>query len=147
MYDKSSYTCIKWDEKFDTGIPEIDRQHKRLVSILNHAELLASREVSKKSVLRITRDLLDYALYHFDYEEDLMRQHGYHEDAQEEAEAHKNQHQAFGERVASFREQLRVGDHVSPEALLDFIRGWLMGHILVTDKKFGDYVVGQDQGR
>jgi hypothetical protein len=62
-------TFIAWEQKYNTGIKEIDTQHKRLVDIIN--ELYDARHSqSSQAVLNVILSrLIDYAEYHFDFEE------------------------------------------------------------------------------
>ena len=64
---------IPWDEKFNVGITEIDRQHKCLLDIINSLnEVQDSREIAS-----IFKKIGDYVTFHFDYEEQLMVKYKY----------------------------------------------------------------------
>ena len=58
-----------WNESFDTGLPEIDEQHRRLVQLLNTlaSHIAFGSGVQEVSVL--LDELADYAVYHFQTEE------------------------------------------------------------------------------
>ena len=56
-----------------TGVPEIDRQHRILVDALIEARASLSGDPADPLFERITRDLLAYAIYHFDTEEQSMQ--------------------------------------------------------------------------
>jgi hemerythrin-like metal-binding protein len=88
-------------------------------------------------------DLLSYALYHFETEEDLMIQYGYNETSAEDAERHQNEHRAFSSRVVAVREGLKGGIMISREDLLSFLNNWLVNHILNTDKKLANFIIAK----
>ena len=130
---------LVWRDEFATGVEEIDEQHKILIHTLQEANQLLTSNSSAEILDKITRDLLAYALYHFDTEEDLMQQYGYDEQGQE-LEAHLAQHRSFSAKIVSIREDLKAGTLISREALLGFLSNWLSHHILNTDKKLGAHI-------
>ncbi len=130
---------LVWRDEFATGVEEIDEQHKILIHTLQEANQLLTNNSSAEVLDKITRDLLAYALYHFDTEEELMQQYGY-SDQEEDLEAHLAQHRSFSAKVVSIREDLKAGTLISREALLGFLSDWLSHHILNTDKKLGAHI-------
>ncbi len=130
---------LVWRDEFATGVEEIDEQHKILIHTLQEANQLLTNNSSAEVLDKITRDLLSYALYHFDTEEELMQQYGY-SDQEEDLEAHLAQHRSFSAKVVSIREDLKAGTLISREALLGFLSDWLSHHILNTDKKLGAHI-------
>ena len=68
---------IQWSDALLTGVAEIDRQHRILVDTLNEARVKLTVETDDPLFEQITRDLLAYAIYHFNTEEQLMQQFGY----------------------------------------------------------------------
>lgn len=134
---------LVWNENFATGVAEIDEQHMILVHTLNEASVRLASDASLESLERITQDLLSYALYHFDTEEQLMQTYGYPEDANADAGQHLEQHRAFSAKVVQVREGIKQGTPIAPDDLLGFLNGWLVNHILNTDKKLGAFIVAK----
>ena len=130
---------LVWRDEFATGVEEIDEQHKILIHTLQEANQLLANNSNAETLDKITRDLLAYALYHFDTEEDLMQQYGYGVQ-EDELEAHLAQHRNFSAKVVSIREDLKAGTLISREALLGFLSDWLSHHILNTDMKLGAHI-------
>lgn len=135
-----SHEPIIWQASYFTGVERIDEQHQVLVSTLNEANQRLANGVSRDLLERITRDLLSYALYHFDTEEGLMRDYGYADQSAADADSHQQEHRAFSRRVVAIREDLQDGRLVSREELLSFLNNWLVNHIQHTDKKFGVFL-------
>ena len=132
---------LVWQDDFATGVEQIDEQHKILIHSLQEANEQLAINSSAEVLDKITRDLLAYALYHFETEEELMEQYGYGAQEQaEEREAHLAQHRSFAAKVLSIREALKAGTLISREELLGFLTDWLKNHILHTDKKLGRHV-------
>lgn len=134
---------LVWNEKLMTGVNEIDDQHRILVNTLNEANAVLVTNTTPDFLEQITRDLLSYALYHFETEEDLMQQYGYDESLAEDAERHQKEHRAFSSKVVAVREGLKGGIMISREELLSFLNNWLVNHILNTDKKLASFIIDQ----
>jgi hemerythrin len=72
-----SHDPIIWNNDLVTGVEEIDHQHRILVKTLNDAGVQLTGNRDAALLEQITRDLLAYAIYHFETEEELMAQHNY----------------------------------------------------------------------
>jgi hemerythrin-like metal-binding protein len=137
---------IVWNDSFVTGVTEIDEQHRILVNTLNDANAKLAANGSIDFLEQITRDLLSYALYHFETEEELMQEYGYREESARDADAHLQQHRSFSSKVVAVRDGLKAGTTISREDLLSFLNDWLVSHILNTDKKLGAFIVAKRGG-
>ncbi|MBI5092471.1 MAG: hemerythrin family protein [Candidatus Hydrogenedentes bacterium] len=94
-------SILVWDEKYSVGISEIDRQHQRLIQMINdlHEALVAER--GQQALTEIVGRMLDYTIYHFAAEETLLKNNGY-----ALYDAHQQEHAGFG---LSFPESRRIG--------------------------------------
>ncbi|MET0091489.1 MAG: hemerythrin domain-containing protein [Candidatus Thiodiazotropha sp.] len=75
-----------WNDNFDTGLDEVDRQHRRLVHILNQLASQVAFGLDDFQLSGVFDELIDYTHYHFDTEEAIWNQ--YLPDSDDEA-AHK----------------------------------------------------------
>lgn len=65
-----------WNDNFNTGLAEVDQQHRQLVSILNDLAMhVAFHPEDHAELNRILEALLDYTRYHFRTEEAIWHQH------------------------------------------------------------------------
>lgn len=127
---------IIWDSSFETGIPEVDAQHKHLVDITNSlAEAIG--HTPKEALKEIVGKLKDYALYHFQTEERIMEDRGY-----TGLKEHRAEHAAFVDQVLLFDLDVILASEGLAQDMHHFLRGWLTNHILVVDKKFASEPVG-----
>ena len=124
-----------WKPSYDTGVPEIDHDHRQLVGIIN--ELYeAMKQAQGYEVLNRTIDrLLDYIAVHFQNEEGFMRVNCYPQLREHEAE-----HQAFRDRIMAMDRERRSGSAPSTVELLTFLCDWLREHVTSIDKEFGKYL-------
>lgn len=131
---------LKWGPDLQTGVPAIDEQHQILVEMINEANVKLREAVEKVDVERMVRDLMNYALYHFDTEEELMVANDYLGARPEEAAKHSAEHRSFSETVANLHRDLTKGAPVSREGLMTFLNNWLVNHILKSDMRLADFL-------
>ncbi|MDD4906864.1 MAG: bacteriohemerythrin [Methylobacter tundripaludum] len=139
----ADYDLIVWHDKLVTGIGKIDEQHQILVNLLNEANIKLTPNNNAKFLEEITRNLLSYALYHFETEEGLMQKYDYIE----ESDAHIRQHRSFSAKVIAVRNDIKTGIPISREDLLSFLNSWLINHILNTDKQFATFLLASEKYR
>lgn len=140
MSNTLSYPLV-WNDTYMTGVKEIDEQHMILVHTLNEAHTTLKKDNKIETLEQITQDLLSYALYHFETEEELMQEYGFQEVSEDNAHEHLEQHRAFSEKVVGIRDGLKTETPIAPEELLDFLQQWLLNHILNTDMKLADFIL------
>ena len=136
------HELLVWNNELVTGVSEIDEQHRILVNSINEVNTrLSNTAVNAEILEKITQDLLSYALYHFETEEGLMKEYNYAETNKEDSVIHQRQHRDFSATVVSVREGIKSEKLISREDLLTFLNGWLVDHILNTDKRLGAFIL------
>lgn len=126
-----------WNANFETGVPLIDEQHKRLVDLLN-------RLAGDPALNRIIDELADYADYHFQAEEAIWTAAFAGDDW---LLSHQKAHKAFFVIVADMRKS--AGARSSFDAyqeILRFLINWLAQHILDKDLRMARVLSALDQG-
>ncbi|GMT48715.1 MAG: hypothetical protein IEMM0008_0254 [bacterium] len=120
-----------WDDSFSVNVKSIDRQHKRLVDILNNLYTALSIGKDKNVLKEILTSLTRYTKIHFTYEESQMKKADY-PDFQE----HIKEHEKLLGEVSHFQEMFNEGKTDLSKDILVFLQDWLTDHIKVTDKKY-----------
>lgn len=126
-----SIEIFPWNDYFNTGLDEIDIQHRRLVELLNELTRQAAIGVNPGLFDYVLVSLADYATQHFRTEEALWQMAL---PGSDELRAHKRAHEGFVEFITRHREGAAQGDF-SPEPLIDFLVRWLVAHILEADRR------------
>ncbi len=67
---------MKWKEEYSVKVPSLDAQHQRLFVLFNDLKNENS-DGNDARVNSVIKELLDYTLKHFTYEEHLLKGHGY----------------------------------------------------------------------
>lgn len=134
---------LEWSEALKTGVEVIDEQHMILVHTLNEAAERLAHEATAETLGQITQDLLSYALYHFETEEELMQEYGYRDAEGDGMQRHLDQHRGFSSKVVAIREGIKSGNLIAPQDLIGFLNDWLVQHIQHTDKDLAAFVLAK----
>lgn len=136
-----------WDSQFETGIPELDRQHKYLVDLINSLSRILTAgndpEFLAQSLLRVFDELSDYVGFHFKYEEGLMQSFFC---IDEHESAHRQTHAAFVKQLAKLRIATNHNPVKAAGEMLAFLSKWLMTHIVTTDMRFAKKLLAIQSG-
>ena len=126
----TTFEIFPWNRNFETGLADIDEQHKVLVDILNRLAWHFASDASEITADRVLDELLSYAAYHFQYEEQVWAAALGDSDM---SRNHHDTHQMFFARI----QMLKQG-HGSQEdkltELFDYLTRWLAFHILESDR-------------
>lgn len=127
---------IVWSDHFSVGIESMDNQHKVLVKLINqlYSSLQKSR-ITPQELEEVLSELVKYVDIHFTSEEKLMEKYNYPDYHQ-----HLQQHKKFINAVTAFKDDYHKGISNIDFSLLNFLRSWLLEHILEEDKHYGDYI-------
>ncbi|MGE5417822.1 MAG: bacteriohemerythrin [Acidobacteriota bacterium] len=125
---------IKWDDKYSTGVEQIDEQHKKLFEIANRAfELLKNDLITDKfdQIATVLDELKEYTIYHFKTEEEFMQSVKYMRFL-----GHKVIHDDFIKKIeeTDYRTIDENQDKYISD-LLEFLVNWISQHILKEDKQ------------
>jgi len=126
---KNGGFSIQWSDQLNTGIPLVDKQHRRLVELINQLFQCMKDGGDLMLLGNVVDELIDYTATHFRTEEDLMKKHHYPDFA-----AHKKIHDEFVAKVAEFAEKLKSGARLAPADIYKFLKDWLITHIEKQDR-------------
>lgn len=119
-------TFLHWTADLDTGIEEIDQQHKQLVDCIN-ALYDAHHSGSRERMAQAIAELVDCTVAHFAFEELLLEQSDYPLFA-----AHARLHHNFIQKITALQSRFAAGEAVGQE-FLDLMETWLFVHIRRND--------------
>lgn len=123
---------LMWDKHYNVGIAIIDKEHKKLFSILNKLFNFGHREEkSRFACQEAIKYFKDHAIQHFADEETYMASINY-----PGLETHKRIHKDFRERMLpALESELELTDfsEISIQHFLGTCAGWLIGHTLIED--------------
>lgn len=127
---------IVWGEEHAIGVEAIDSAHQEFFRILRRLMMLSHNKSKHQWVAEEgIKYLKQYAIRHFQNEEEYMRSIGY-----VKLEQHREQHETMRTKILPKIESQLRHERFSEEALEKFLtimRLWLTRHIMVHDKAIG----------
>ena len=133
-----------WNNNFNTGLPTVDAQHKKLVQLLNSLASHVAFHTDVPKLSLVFDELADYTVYHFQTEEEIWREY-FGDDPSELA--HRVTHASFVDEIARFKSALgSMAEHQLAEEALGFLARWLASHILETDRYMAYAVMALQHG-
>lgn len=129
---------MEWKNNYSVHVEELDRQHQRLIQIINSLHDAMKIGAPKPALERILSDLVSYTRFHFQTEEQLMRAHRF-----PEYKEHLREHESLTSTVVRFDEDLRAGRVALSVPLMQFLKSWLSSHILQSDAKYSPFMTGR----
>jgi len=138
IMDESIKPIVTWSENLATGVKSIDDDHRHLVDLIQRLFESMMLEQGSKFINTIFVDLINYTKTHFVREEQVFEKYGF-----DELEQHKILHQELIEQVLA--EGKLILDEGSKKdlsfELLEFLKDWLVNHIVKEDLKFKAFLI------
>ncbi|HIJ95823.1 MAG TPA: hemerythrin family protein [Desulfuromonadales bacterium] len=126
---------MEWNDSLDVKNAIINDQHQQLLALINGLHDAVIDGNGAEALGKTLKGLMDYTEYHFAAEESLMKTHDY-----PDAVAHMEQHEKLINQVRGLLRKYDSGAPIMMINVLMFLRDWLMDHIHIIDKKFGDFL-------
>lgn len=132
--ERETVCLVRWTDDMSVGNLHIDEQHAILIDTIN--QLVSAESLhNHHAVAMIIDELVSYAAFHFEYEENLMARAHY-----PQLDEHRIIHQVFVKWITDFRDEYATfGKRPLGESVLDFLRDWLKHHILGEDQRYRPY--------
>jgi len=131
----TSDQLMTWTDELSVGVGLIDEQHKVLLGLINELHAAMRARKSDAAMAGILARLKEYTVKHFGQEEEFFDRYGYPETAQ-----HKEIHAKLVQQVLDFESALKSGQAKVTMDIMRFLKDWLVGHIMGTDKKYGPFL-------
>ena len=135
----SETSLIHWKDDFNTGIEEVDLQHRYFAKLINRLGKELSSADDKIYQSMLLKELTCYAVFHFTSEENLMFSLNY-----PDLLRHKEAHNALVEELNQKNNYFKLSK-VTSKSLIDFLIEWFVQHTTKVDKEFGEYAVTEGQ--
>lgn len=122
---------IEWRKEFETGIADVDHEHKELVGLINdlHAQTLGGAEPARVSAF--LGEVFARIAAHFALEESIMRKHAY-----DEYQAHKAEHEKLLDDIRDIMDAAEAKDSSAyGEKLSGAVRDWFVDHFKSKDAR------------
>lgn len=119
---------LEWTDSLETGIVEIDIQHRNLFNIFKILEDAINNGKSSMVIKYIIDEIGRYGQYHMDAEEGILKKYNLF------SEKHTQEHEEFKTTVAKFREKyISTKDKILAQEICQYLYIWVTNHIMKTD--------------
>jgi hemerythrin len=138
---------IAWNREYSLGVPEIDTQHREIMTLINHTiNHCTGNFIEEKNYFdRVINTAIQYLSEHFEAEEKILGKTKY-----ETYEEHKKEHDTFLKKLKGIREDVKEGKKkLNLFEFAVYLKEWALSHILCYDKgaekyfKEGKEITGQ----
>ena len=106
----------------------------KIFDYMNQVHFALKARKRQDEILPILKSLNDYTIQHFANEERWMESINYPEIGNQ-----KKAHTYLLDKIAEIISQLEAGDEVNLIEVMAFLKKWLQDHIVITDKKYGEF--------
>ncbi len=126
-------SIVTWGKEFEIGVPEMDKQHKRWIEIINNFYDNLDRANVDNKLKETINEVLDYTHYHFAEEEKLMESIGF-----SELPGQKQMHDTITGKMKEYKRKIDNNEMLMSITVTNELKDWLKNHIMVEDKKYAD---------
>lgn len=131
---------ITWEESYSVKVPSIDEQHKKLIDMINELYEGVEQNSPHDALGSVLAQLINYTEMHFKYEEDLFQQLNY-----SLSEEHIAEHDSLKQQVYEIRDEFEsTQSAVLSVKTTQFLKDWLLNHIMGTDMQYSDHFIQND---
>ncbi len=130
---------LQWSDEHSIGVPVFDDEHKQLIDLINCLNAIEGNILSTSNLAGLLDETMEYAERHTSHEETIMKEHNY-----PDTEAHTSEHTLMKETVTDYRSRPETDSPKVAKEMYDFLRAWLLDHLMQCDKDFGKWIVEND---
>jgi hemerythrin len=118
---------IEWRKEFETGVADVDHEHRELVDLINQLHEQVTAGASSDRIQDFLGEVFAKIAAHFALEESIMRKHAY-----DEYEAHKAEHEKLLDEIRDIMDGA-TADYGT--ALSETVRDWFVNHFKSKDAR------------
>ena len=124
-------TLIEWHKEFETGIPDVDHEHRELVDLINRLHEHIAGGADPARVTEFLGEVFARIAAHFALEESIMRKRAY-----DEYEAHKSEHERSLDEIRDIMDAQQAAPSSADAVSLSFaVRDWFVNHFKSKDAR------------
>jgi hemerythrin len=140
--DNNSETTFGWNKDYIVNIEQIDNEHRSIIQKYERLYNLMKDGSGHEYYEELLHYLEEYVITHFINEQRL-----HHEADYDLTEEHQNIHDEFKNSLSRIinTEKMNPPSDVDLIKINLFIKNWWIHHILIEDKKFGDFIQSKNE--
>jgi hemerythrin-like metal-binding protein len=124
-----------WCKEYEIGVSAIDSEHRHLVNLVVSLHEAKAIENGQDRCLTLLSQIVKHTKRHFEHEENLMMESGY-----PGLDDHRVQHADLISSVTKICEWIETDPSAVSDAVLRYLKKWLLDHIATYDKDMGTFL-------
>ena len=137
---EQSLHLLTWQAEHNIGIEEADRQHKKMLDMMNEVHILSAQQHSNKAISQALDVLISYTEVHFGWEEKFFDGYQY-----PKSEEHKKHHARLIDQLRDHQKNIEMGDQQAIDKELSQLNDWLINHIKHSDSDYANFLKQHEQ--
>ncbi len=133
IYKAMMLQRFDWKDKYLIKVDEVDFQHQYFLSEINKINIFYTEGYRNVKISDILQEIINYAVFHFKSEENLMIEHEY-----PGLELHKKEHEDLYNKLLVHSVNID-GQEENLEDLYEFLVDWFVEHTTKEDQEFGKF--------
>ena len=134
-YSAGEGQFMTFTQALSVGYTHIDEQHIKWIDLINAVYNSLSQGSSRQQLGMVLKDLVDYTVWHFGFENKMMNEYNY-----PDKESHMKLHKDFIAEIKKLEAKYDAGEDIMGVNVLEFLKGWLSNHIMKIDTQLGAYL-------
>jgi hemerythrin len=122
---------VQWNEDYESGLSDIDVQHRYIMGLTNRVKSLQDA-ISSPEYRLLIDELASVAMCHFSCEEQIMLAYDYGETSK-----HVREHTKLLLEVRKYQKS----EIIEPKQLFLFVGNWFVSHTLLEDRALAAHVI------
>jgi len=130
-----AFARIEWNNQWNCGHIDIDKQHKKIVELSNTLLFMSFSNNKSEKIMEQLNKIIDNVVNHFDFEEQLIAQIGY-----DNCDEHIMIHKSILEKTLKLKE-LYMKDELNETSFFSYVvDDVVIGHMVKEDVKFFEFM-------
>ena len=121
---------IEWRDEFSVGVPDVDYEHQKLISLINDLHGAMSSDDSDVTVMDFLGEIYAHVSAHFALEEKIMRERKYDQYAE-----HKADHEVLLDELRDIMDDYEENAWFSDDAFANAVGNWFSEHFKNRDAR------------
>jgi len=126
----SEMALIEWNDKFLTGVSDIDVEHQELIILINSFYSALEDKADKKQLVKVLNDTYGEIYSHFVHEENLMEKYGY-----DQYQEHHEDHVNLLDDIRDITDEVESTDNFDEQKLKKKLNDWFCVHFGTHDAR------------
>ncbi len=125
----------EWRPEYSVNVGRLDEQHRMIFALMYSVYRAVDEGLGFQEADRRIKDLIEYSKQHFETEEEVLQRNQY-----AGLNAQKLEHEKLLEKIRYYETKLADPDASIKIEFIDFIKDWLIGHMLLNDSRYREHL-------